>query len=167
MPISITRRAAQHVQRLMQSLFAVDVQRRAQRRLLFRQQFFTDGFQRVAAEDVVVNGHYRFGLRLGQRLAQRQLQRRETFIAQLLGELHHARLADAGQLCQLCELRWRACSALFSKNPPACGRFAPVSDTSGECAEGYSLIFPRKPAAILPCRRRKRAVKIFVSSPLK
>ena len=33
--------------------------------------------------------------RAGQRFAQRQLQGRETFEAHLLGEFHHARLADA------------------------------------------------------------------------
>ncbi|MNE54302.1 hypothetical protein D3C81_1782440 [compost metagenome] len=56
----------------MQAFLTINVQRGTQRCLLFYQQFFTNGFQGITAEDLVMYCNYGSCLRLGQGLAQRQ-----------------------------------------------------------------------------------------------
>ena len=88
----------QQVQRRVQLLFAVDIERGANRGELLGQQLLAHGFQRVVAENMVMYGN---GVAIRQRLAQRQLERRKALIAQLLREFHHARLANARLFSQL------------------------------------------------------------------
>ncbi len=114
-----------------------------------------------------MNGHHRLGLRLGQRLAQRQLQRRETFIAQFLGELHHARLADAGQLSQLLRAEMARLLGVIQQK---------VRQLAVVCASvGYIWRMRRRVLIVLSLetsghfamQRAKTRGENFVSSPLK
>ncbi|MPN28460.1 hypothetical protein SDC9_175902 [bioreactor metagenome] len=71
------------------------------RRHILFDQFLADQTQGIVATDLVMHWH-RMRVRIAdQRFADRQFQRRESLIAELLRELHHARLTDArfgGQL---------------------------------------------------------------------